>query len=246
MLDKARETGHELVLIDTPPTIDRTTILVAAKADLIIVPTRTSILDLQALDDTLTILKATQGVNRIVVVINAAGPDAKARDAIKKLVRKEHGIPLLGAALEDHLEFRTSLGSGKGVTEAAAQSPAGKELKKLYAALSRWDAAARQEPQGGGRMRKRKPAAKSAAMSATRRREELEAVSGVERKKPAIAGRAARKGPRRAQGRGGLSRSDRQGRMLAELAHEHRKSLQDLGVEAFNHLFRAYGQKPIA
>ena len=61
MLDKARETGHELVLIDTPPAIDRTTILVAAKADLIIVPTRTSILDLQALDDTLTILKATQG-----------------------------------------------------------------------------------------------------------------------------------------------------------------------------------------
>ena len=139
MLDKARETGHELVLIDTPPTIDRTTILVAAKADLIIVPTRTSILDLQALDDTLTILKATQGVNRIVVVINAAGPDAKARDAIKKLVRKEHGIPLLGAALEEHLEFRTSLGSGRGVTEAAAQSPAGKELKKLYGALSRWD-----------------------------------------------------------------------------------------------------------
>jgi chromosome partitioning protein len=139
MLDKARETGHELVLIDTPPTIDRTTILVAAKADLIIVPTRTSVLDLQALDDTLTILNATQGVNRIVVVINAAGPDAKAREAIKKLVRKEHGIPLLGAALEEHLEFRTSLGSGRGVTEAAAQSPAGKELKKLYGALSRWD-----------------------------------------------------------------------------------------------------------
>ena len=139
MLDKARETGHELVLIDTPPIIDRTTILVAARANLIIVPTRTSILDLQALDDTLTILKATQGANRIIVVINAAGPDTKARDAIKKLVRKEHRIPLLGAALEEHLEFRTSLGSGKGVAEAAAQSPAGKELKKLYAALSRWD-----------------------------------------------------------------------------------------------------------
>ena len=89
MLDKARETGHELVLIDTPPAIDKTTILVPAKADLIIVPTRTSILDEQALDETLTILKATQGVNRIVVVINAAGPDAKARDSIKKLVRRE-------------------------------------------------------------------------------------------------------------------------------------------------------------
>jgi chromosome partitioning protein len=139
MLDKARETGHELVLIDTPPTIDRTTIQVAARANLIIVPTRTSILDLQALDDTLQILKDTQGANRIVVVINAPGPDAKAKNEIKKLVRNKHRVPLLGAALEDHIEFRTSLGSGRGVTEAAAQSEAGKELKKLYGALSRWD-----------------------------------------------------------------------------------------------------------
>jgi len=139
MLDKALETGHELVLIDTPPVIDRTTILVAARANLLIVPTRTSILDEQALDETLTVLKATQGANRIVVVINAAGPDTKAREATKKLVRKKHQVPLVAVALEEHLEFRTSLGAGKGITEAAAQSPAGKELKRLYGALNRWD-----------------------------------------------------------------------------------------------------------
>jgi chromosome partitioning protein len=82
MLDKARETGHELVLIDTPPTIDRTTILVAAKGDLIIVPTRTSVLDLQALDDTLTILKATRG-EPDRCRDQRGGPDAKAREAIR-------------------------------------------------------------------------------------------------------------------------------------------------------------------
>ena len=74
-------------------------------------------------------------------------------------------------------------------------------------------------------MRKRKPAAKPAALSAARRREALEAVSGVERKKPASASAVPEK---------------------AQLAHERRKSLQDLGLEAFNHLFRAYGQKPVA
>ena len=67
-------------------------------------------------------------------------PTRRHATAIKKLVRRKHEIPLLGTALEDRLEFRTSLGHGKGVTEAAAQSPAGKELKKLYGALSRWDA----------------------------------------------------------------------------------------------------------
>ena len=91
-------------------------------------------------------------------------------------------------------------------------------------------------------MRKRKPAAKSAALSATRRREELEAVSGVERKKPAAPpekGRAGRKGVV-------IYLDPIAKELLAQLAHERRKSLQDLGIEAFNHLFRAYGQKPIA
>jgi hypothetical protein len=62
-------------LIDTSPTIDRTTIPVAAKADLTS-PTRTSVLTCRR-SMTLTILKATQG-EPIVVVING-GSDAKAR-----------------------------------------------------------------------------------------------------------------------------------------------------------------------
>ncbi len=94
-------------------------------------------------------------------------------------------------------------------------------------------------------MRKRKPAAKPAALSAARRREALEAVSGVERKKPASASAAPEKG--RAGRKGVVIYLDPTAKeMLAQLAHERRKSLQDLGLEAFNHLFRAYGQKPIA
>jgi hypothetical protein len=94
-------------------------------------------------------------------------------------------------------------------------------------------------------MRKRKPAAKPAALSAARRREALEAVSGVERKKPASLSATPEKG--RAGRKGVVIYLDPPAKeMLAQLAHERRKSLQDLGLEAFNHLFRAYGQKPIA
>jgi hypothetical protein len=94
-------------------------------------------------------------------------------------------------------------------------------------------------------MKKRKPAAKSAALSATRRREELEAVSGVERKKPVPPAAPPDKG--RAGRKGVVIYLDPIAKeLLAQLAHQHRKSLQELGIEAFNHLFRAYGQKPIA
>jgi hypothetical protein len=94
-------------------------------------------------------------------------------------------------------------------------------------------------------MTKRKQAAKHAALSARGRKAALVAVSGVARQKPASAtsvlekGRAGRKGVV-------IYLNPIAKDALAALAHEHRKSLQDLGIEAFNHLFRAYGQKPIA
>jgi hypothetical protein len=94
-------------------------------------------------------------------------------------------------------------------------------------------------------MKKRKPTAKSTALSATRRRQELEAVSGVERKKPVPPGDVPEKG--RAGRKGVVIYLDPIAKdLLAELAHERRKTLQELGIEAFNHLFRAYGQKPLA
>jgi hypothetical protein len=94
-------------------------------------------------------------------------------------------------------------------------------------------------------MRKRKSAAKSATMPATRRREALESVSGIERPKPAPMPAVPEKG--RAGRKGVVIYLDPAAKkVLADLAHAHRKSLQELGLEAINHLFRAYGQKPIA
>jgi hypothetical protein len=82
-------------------------------------------------------------------------------------------------------------------------------------------------------------------LSATRRRQELEAVSGVERKKPVPPADVPEKG--RAGRKGVVIYLDPIAKdLLAELAHERRKTLQELGIEAFNHLFRAYGQKPLA
>jgi chromosome partitioning protein len=138
MLESAKDT--DLVLIDTPPIIDQTTIFAAAAADLIIVPTRTSILDEQALDDALATLGASHALPKAVVVLNAPGSDQKARASIINLARKRHRVPVLDAGLQDRLEFRKSLGVGKGVTELMPDSPAAKELAKLYKALCKWDA----------------------------------------------------------------------------------------------------------
>jgi hypothetical protein len=93
-------------------------------------------------------------------------------------------------------------------------------------------------------MKKRKPTANPTALSATRRRQSWKPFPGSSaksrcRRVTCPKGRAGRKGV--------VIYLDPIAKdLLAELAHERRKTLQELGIEAFNHLFRAYGQKPLA
>ena len=51
MLKTARKLGAELVLIDTPPKLDKAIIPSLAAATMVLVPLKSSVLDLQALED---------------------------------------------------------------------------------------------------------------------------------------------------------------------------------------------------
>ena len=140
MLGTARRTGTDLVIIDTPAAIDQTTIFTAEAADLIIVPTRGSILDAQALDGTLAVLRATKALHKAVVVLNATGSDERDRGEVIRIARRKHKVPVLDVELEDRPDFRRTLGIGKGVTEHAPRGKAAQELMRLYTSLCKWDA----------------------------------------------------------------------------------------------------------
>jgi hypothetical protein len=85
---------------------------------------------------------------------------------------------------------------------------------------------------------------KRKAASAASRKQAIAAVSGIKREKPKLPEPLPGKGRR---GRRGvvvylhpLAKD-----VLQRIAHEHRKTIQELGVEAFNRLFLEYGEKPI-
>lgn len=86
---------------------------------------------------------------------------------------------------------------------------------------------------------------KAASASAKSRKEALLKQSGIEREQPEpdeqimAKGRAGRKGVV-------IYLNPVAKKALSDLARDRGKSLQDLGVEAINHLFRTYGKKPIA
>jgi chromosome partitioning protein len=139
MLAAARETQTDLVLVDTPPAVDKSMIYAAAAADLVVVPTRTGVLDEFALRETLDYLKRIGALGKAVIVLNAPGSERKGRAAIAAIAGKEFGVPVLATMLEDQPDLAASLREGKGVTESAPRRKAARSVVEIYGELAAFD-----------------------------------------------------------------------------------------------------------
>jgi len=78
MLRTARKLGAELVLIDTPPKLDRAIVPALRAASLVLVPLKSNVLDLQALEDTSDLVNLAKARSKTVVILNAV-PGGAAR-----------------------------------------------------------------------------------------------------------------------------------------------------------------------
>jgi len=137
MLKTARKLGADLVLIDTPPKRERAIHAAVVAAGLVLVPLRSSVLDLQALKDTADELDVTKCKGKAVVVANAM-PSGRNRDgAIKDIMRYATPLKLevLAERLSDLPAYSQGLKSGRGVTEIERNGTAAKEITTLLEAL---------------------------------------------------------------------------------------------------------------
>ncbi len=135
ILDEARERKLDLVMIDTPAAIDKTMIYAAAAADVIVVPTRTSQLDLDALEETLTTLRNMHALTKAVVVVNAPRTDDKKGGdiaAVRALAENGFNVPVAGVVLADSGEISRALDAGKGIAEKSRSSAAAKAFATLF------------------------------------------------------------------------------------------------------------------
>ena len=135
MLKAARDTGTGLTLVDTPPAVDKSMIYAAAAADIVIVPTRSSVMDQFSLRETLDYLKQIRALTKTIVVLNATSSDKAARAETEQLAHDEFGVGVLSVALADHVDLAASLRTGRGVTEAAPKRKAAKAIQEIYAEL---------------------------------------------------------------------------------------------------------------
>jgi chromosome partitioning protein len=133
-LKTAKGEGYDLAIIDTAPNADRTTMLVAQTADLVISPYQPAQFDLDAMNATLELCLALK--RPVVVVINAAPPrenSSVVADAIA--VAKEAGAEVSRAIIGFRVAFRHCFAAGQTAAEYEPSGRAALEIESETAPL---------------------------------------------------------------------------------------------------------------
>lgn len=128
-LDTIRKAGGEIVVIDTAPRADAVILGVAKVADLVVIPCRPSILDLEALADTLELVQTADVP--ILTVLNAVVPHvpdtALAEDAIAQL-----GAAVCPIRIHRRVTFSRALLRGLTAQEYEPRGKAAREIEQLF------------------------------------------------------------------------------------------------------------------
>jgi chromosome partitioning protein len=126
-LAELAEAGFSWAVIDTPPAIGATNRLAIGAADLVVIPTRASPHDLNALSSTLEIVQ--EAGKPFVFVLNSAKPGtAIATQAVALL--SDHG-PVCPTVIGDRVMYASSMSDGRSIAELDPSGKGAAELDEL-------------------------------------------------------------------------------------------------------------------
>jgi chromosome partitioning protein len=134
ILEAAKTSGVDLVVIDARPSVEADAVHVAALADLVLVPTRPAIFDLRAILGTLDIVKGS--ARRSLIVLNACPPQRGAGEASivtdARRALAAFGVPVASVAIINRTAFASAAVAGLTAPEAEPDSKAAKEMRALW------------------------------------------------------------------------------------------------------------------
>lgn len=127
-LNRLRQTGTALVIIDTPPALGENIAAVIRAADLVIVPTRPSPHDLRSVGSTLDLIEAAG--KPALFVVNGATRRAKMTGEAAILL-SQHGT-VAPTIVHHRIDFASSMINGLTVGEVNSASPSAIEIAQLW------------------------------------------------------------------------------------------------------------------
>lgn len=132
-IDRARTEGYDFVVVDTPPHADQSALYAARVADLVAIPCRVSILDLDAIEATIDLCRMAEKKAR--VILNAAPVGATTMLSEATLGIQNRGGILCPAVVRDRAALRHALGDGLVAHEYEPDCRAAQEITALFACL---------------------------------------------------------------------------------------------------------------
>lgn len=130
-LAQLESAGYKLAIIDTPPQATATIQAAMAHADLVLVPTRPSSLDLEAVGATIALAEAEN--KRMVFAINGAANRAKITGQAA-IALSQHGT-VAPTLLYTRTVFAEAMTDGRTAIDLDLDSKASEEMKNLWAYL---------------------------------------------------------------------------------------------------------------
>lgn len=130
-----KDAGANLVIIDTPARLQDTVLNAADIADLVIVPAKATIKDIERVEDSIK-LACMNSAKPAFVVFNQVRPQ-KARSEDAEAAIKAQRFPVCPVRLGFRVAFEDSDMTGQTPLETEPDGKAAEEIRKLYAYVAR-------------------------------------------------------------------------------------------------------------
>lgn len=128
-IDAAEANGFALTIIDTPPAAGAEAAAAAQRADLVVIPCRPSLIDLDAIKRTAQLITSTGRTG--AVVLNAAPPTATTLLDDARTLAEATGLRVARVVLRERSAYRAAWPYGLGVIEHEPKGKAAQEVAAL-------------------------------------------------------------------------------------------------------------------
>lgn len=129
-LSRAEEAGVAYAIIDTPPRSEQAALAAAKAADLVLIPSRPQIYDLETIPNTIELLKLT-GNKPAMVVLNAVPPRGTRHEQARKVITR-FTLPVCPAMLINRAAFGDAGTVGLTALESDPNGKAAQEIQLVY------------------------------------------------------------------------------------------------------------------
>jgi chromosome partitioning protein len=133
--NEAEALSVTVLLVDTPPHLDKSALEAIRFADLILCPTKPDLLSLGALADTVELIDNASAKEKTLAVVNDLPTAPKARAMALEtatVALRKFGVQIAEQTIGHSQAMVDAIGLGLGITEKAPRNVASKEIEALW------------------------------------------------------------------------------------------------------------------